>query len=957
MTQIISTTFLLPGYVVSNGATTGNAWTDPNNILLVDTDLTESNPGEGTASDIEIGGFNANLPQNAIITGIEMELIAKGGAQTSPPLTLTVYAVDNTSGQDVLYPYTAPFSGLTPTLATYTLGTPTYQFATAWTPNQINNLKFLLVANGDIYIDSFLLKVYYYIPGTPTPPAPVVGGCISCNSPIQVQRMFLQQPFLSNQSKFYLIPGSFQYPDGTPVQPGDLGACGGQIDMVIDQSKKKGTGGDNFEENVTLDISTGFWQVLPSGVIEVDIGSVNNRGLMFHEPYTHDATLMSDHDASAEVIITNNGVFYSRFVRVCQVDTVFSAPIIVLNQNVPLADPAHSLDFEGAGVTVVNDGTDPNKKIITIPGVGGTTPPNVGNTNSSTTGAVQATGLTFTVVVAGLDRIVKIEVCTEEAQTISSILVGGVAATQQAVATDVGNNLRSEIWVCVAPPLGTQNVVITLSGAAYITAGATCFSGVDQATPVGATQTATGNDNNPTLSITSTVDYSIISDGLVTAMTPILYTVGAGQTALWSIVANGNTRQGGASYEPAGTQPDVITMDYSITQSTPWAYTAIEILGITSPSPALDHKVLIDASDTTPDYLASKIVAGTGITLNVLNPGGNEQLEIVNSGGGGTGNGVSWFGTGSDGNVTISINTILSADMYYDTLTINVGVTLSTNGYKISAKTIINNGTIDNSGTNAGNGGNASGATGALGGTAGIGGLGNTFQAGPNGQAGGDGGTSGNGVNGSNGTNENPSLGVNGVAGGDGGSGNGFAGGTGGTAGTATTETVAVLLDAKSINLISGSEITEDFSSSPSGSISGFTLSPSAGSGSGAGGGGNTSPSDQGAGGGGSGGTAGVIAIICESITISATGKISSNGGNGGNGGDSGVGIVNGGAGGGGSGGSGGVIILVYSTLINAGTIETNGGTKGLAGTVFTGGTPTDGNDGLSGNIYKLKIL
>ena len=40
-------------------------------------------------------------------------------------------------------------------------------------------------------------------------------------------------------------------------------------------------------------------------------------------------------------------------------------------------------------------------------------------------------------------------------------------------------------------------------------------------------------------------------------------------------------------------------------------------------------KVLVDGSDTTADFLNPKIAAGAGITLAVLNPGANEQLEIT----------------------------------------------------------------------------------------------------------------------------------------------------------------------------------------------------------------------------------------------------------------------------------------------------------------------------------------
>ena len=49
-----------------------------------------------------------------------------------------------------------------------------------------------------------------------------------------------------------------------------------------------------------------------------------------------------------------------------------------------------------------------------------------------------------------------------------------------------------------------------------------------------------------------------------------------------------------------------------------------------------DHKVKVHSVDTTPDFLAAKLVAGTGITLTTLNPGANEQLRIASTGGGGT---------------------------------------------------------------------------------------------------------------------------------------------------------------------------------------------------------------------------------------------------------------------------------------------------------------------------------
>jgi hypothetical protein len=48
-----------------------------------------------------------------------------------------------------------------------------------------------------------------------------------------------------------------------------------------------------------------------------------------------------------------------------------------------------------------------------------------------------------------------------------------------------------------------------------------------------------------------------------------------------------------------------------------------------------DEKAKVSAGDTTPGYLGSKIVAGTGIDLTVLNPGADETLEIAATGGSG----------------------------------------------------------------------------------------------------------------------------------------------------------------------------------------------------------------------------------------------------------------------------------------------------------------------------------
>ena len=47
-----------------------------------------------------------------------------------------------------------------------------------------------------------------------------------------------------------------------------------------------------------------------------------------------------------------------------------------------------------------------------------------------------------------------------------------------------------------------------------------------------------------------------------------------------------------------------------------------------------DEKVKITSADTTTGFLQNKLVAGTGVTLSLLNSGGNEQLQINSSGSG-----------------------------------------------------------------------------------------------------------------------------------------------------------------------------------------------------------------------------------------------------------------------------------------------------------------------------------
>ncbi len=617
MGPILSTEFILAQTVISNGLITGNGWTNPNNLLLTDTDVANSNVNE-TASDVIIGNFPFALPENAVITGIEIELIgAYSGASTTPPITLTPYFVDNTSGENVYIPYSPIFTGFTPSPANYTLGSSNYLFATSFTPDQINNAKIALVANGNISIDAVKMKVFYYLQETPGPTPTPGDGCVDCDSPIQVQNLSLALPFKSDDRYAYLT--SFSYADGTPVNYADLGSCGGSIKFTIDPelSKNDPAGNGNFAENTM----TAIWTLQPSGFVQLDFGTdlTLTRGLQFHTPYTGLAELRSNHDVGARVVISDNGPFLGQLLRQCQIGSVVSKPIEVLENGVQVLKPTVKFNFTGGGQTVVADGTDPEQVNINIPGFT-TVPPGVVSVTSYTSFNVLVSSGSADLDVSGLNRGAVVQVSTQEDVTIVSVTVGGVSCTQAETSTDAPNNLRQESWYCVNPPLGTQAVVVTLSGPAYLTFGAEALSEVDTSNMLGNTSTDSGNDNNPTTLLTTANTNSIVIDGLVTAQLPILYTPGPGQSSNWNRTAPTTIRQGASSIENAGIAPDAITMDYSITQSTPWCITAIEINGIPAVTPIVSPLTVKDESATTIPNVATIQVPDQHLT----NPGGNQ---------------------------------------------------------------------------------------------------------------------------------------------------------------------------------------------------------------------------------------------------------------------------------------------------------------------------------------------
>lgn len=286
-------------------------------------------------------------------------------------------------------------------------------------------------------------------------------------------------------------------------------------------------------------------------------------------------------------------------------------------------------------------------------------------------------------------------------------------------------------------------------------------------------------------------------------------------------------------------------------------------------------------------------------------------------------------GDGSDGDVTISVNTTLGRSMFYRNLTIDSGAILDPAGYYIFWTGTLTIGAGCKIARNGGNGSNGSNTTGGAAGAA--------IAAGSSVELGAASSNSGAGANGAA-TNGGAAAGVSvtsygGGATTAGGGGGDSASGTGGSGGG-----------------IAGSQVLRQRRS-----LLGLVNTGAAamtGGISGRGGGGGAGNGAQAGGGGGGGGSGGGVIGLFGNILIN-NGAIEAIGGNGGNGANSPA--VNGAGGGGGAGAGGGVIYLVFNSYSGSGTVSVAGGTGGTGGT--GNGTGLDGDDGPDGDDGLLMVF
>jgi len=259
------------------------------------------------------------------------------------------------------------------------------------------------------------------------------------------------------------------------------------------------------------------------------------------------------------------------------------------------------------------------------------------------------------------------------------------------------------------------------------------------------------------------------------------------------------------------------------------------------------------------------------------------------------------FGDGSDGAVTISSDTNLARDMFYETLTVDAK--LDCKSFRIFVRGKL---TVGAAGSIVANGAAGSGTTGGAvssGGTTGTGTAGGAGGAGGAGTAG----TAGNTTNG---------------AGGQGGAGGASSGGgTGGGPAGGTAPGIAAVNGHPRDGAVT--------------SLVGLKWSG------GSGGGGGTAAASSSGGGGGAGGYC--VYVVCRELDNA--GVISADGGGGAAATGAGTGA------GGGGGGGGGLVTLVFSRLTALGTVRANGGAGGALQ-----GAGAAGAAGAAGLVLQLHV-
>jgi len=497
-----TTNWLLPQTIIQN-----DGWSSPENVLLKDGSFAFSGTASPNATSVTVGNFLANLPANAIPSGIEIEVSGYRGPLSSPATTLEIFAWDNTNANSFLYQYLPEFSGLSTTVGDYVFGGASYLFGQSLTADQVNNLKFRLIANGEVYLDSVRMRVHYA-----ENDASVPASTGTCTKIVQAQEFRLDAPVSANDTE--IVVNEFVDSSGTDITTADL--ANGPLDITVDDGIR------GKEENMKVTAIT----VLSGSSRRLSV----TRGWSFKDPSGQSVSRQKSHGYGSSVVISNSQPFYDMFLRKCHVGTLVSAPIKAEDEGVSISGYLRKLNFKGSGVVatatpaLAGGGHDVD---VTVNGYGNQ-PITIINTTNVSSGGSQVTNLSSNITAEGTDTALIVSVSLEAGKTVTGVTYNSLPLAF--AGAQVQNDVRVEAWYMANPSGGNHTVNATFSAATYSCFEAVSMSGVDQTTPLVGLTGNGGNSASSTGTVTTVAANSTFFHALATREIGMTYTAGLGET-------------------------------------------------------------------------------------------------------------------------------------------------------------------------------------------------------------------------------------------------------------------------------------------------------------------------------------------------------------------------------------------------------------------------------------------
>jgi predicted outer membrane repeat protein len=176
----------------------------------------------------------------------------------------------------------------------------------------------------------------------------------------------------------------------------------------------------------------------------------------------------------------------------------------------------------------------------------------------------------------GSDRVLLVSlVLGNSASNATAVEFNGMALGFVAAQNSPTGNVRVELWSLVAPAVGAGTVNITLSTASTLVVGATSYSGVDQAAPIGTPVKGSGNGSTASVVVPASANDLVVD--ILGARQVSAFGIGANQTQnFMQIQGTGAADLSALSTRESGAAS--VTMDNTLTSAdTNWASVAVQL--------------------------------------------------------------------------------------------------------------------------------------------------------------------------------------------------------------------------------------------------------------------------------------------------------------------------------------------------------------------------------------------